>query len=87
MLNSNRLRTFEDGPEAKFGLTTRDSKPSESGARGHSDPTSVDPISILASGRGKGKGSSSPRADCFKCGSNNFQRERSKAGYSIDVSH
>ena len=45
ILNSNRLRTFEDARlevvtyvEAKFGLRIRDSKPSDTGARGHSDP-------------------------------------------------
>ena len=43
ILNSNRLRTFEDARlevvtyvEAKFGLRIRDSKPSDTGARGHS---------------------------------------------------
>ena len=48
MLNSNRLRTFEDARlevvtyvEAKFSLRIRDSKPSDTGARGHSDPTDV----------------------------------------------
>ena len=42
ILNSNRLRTFEDVRlevvtyvEAKFGLRVRDSKPSDTGARGH----------------------------------------------------
>ena len=45
ILNSNRLRTFEDARleivtyvEAKFGLRIHDSKPSDTGARGHSDP-------------------------------------------------
>ena len=45
ILNSSRLRTFEDGRleivtylEAKFGLRIRDSKPSDTGSRGHSDP-------------------------------------------------
>ena len=43
ILNSNRLRTFEDARlevvtyvEAKFGLRLRGSKPSDTGARGHS---------------------------------------------------
>ena len=42
ILNSNHLRTFEDARlevvtcvEAKFGLRIRDSKPSDTGARGH----------------------------------------------------
>ena len=63
ILKSNRLRTFEDAPlevvtyvEAKFGLRIRYSKPSDTGVRGHSDPT-------LSSA--KGKGSSSPRDGCF----------------------
>ena len=45
ILNSNRLRTFEDAclqvvayVEAKFGLRIRDCKSSDTGARGHSDP-------------------------------------------------
>ena len=51
ILNSNRLRTFEDARlevvtyvEAKFGLRIRDSKPSDTGARGHSDPMDVDAV-------------------------------------------
>ena len=73
ILNSNRLQTFEDARlevvtyvEAKFGLRTRDSKPSDTGARGHSDPMDVDAVNSLSSG--KGKGSSSPRDGCFECG-------------------
>ena len=45
ILNSNRLRTFEDARletvtfvEAKFGSRIRDSKPSDTGSRGYSDP-------------------------------------------------
>ena len=70
ILNSNRLRTFEDARpevvtyvEAKFGLRIRDSKPSDTSIRGHSDPTDVDAVNTLLSG--KGKGSSSPRVGCF----------------------
>ena len=33
ILNSNRLRTFEDA-RLKFGLRIRDSKPSDTGSRG-----------------------------------------------------
>ena len=80
ILNSNRLRTFEDARlevvtyvEAKFGLRIRDSKPSDSGSRGHSDPMDVDAVNSLSSG--KGKGSSSPRDGCFKCGGTHFQRD------------
>ena len=54
ILNSNRLRTFEDARlevvtyvEAKFGLKIRDSKPSDTGARGHSDPMDVDAVNSL----------------------------------------
>ena len=46
--------------EAKFGFIIRDSKPDESGARGHYEPMNVDAFNSLASGTGKGKGSSSP---------------------------
>ena len=81
ILNSNRLRTFEDARlevvtyvEAKFGLIIRDSKPSDTGVRGHSDPKDVDAVNSLSSG--KGKGSSSPRDGFFfKCGGAHFQRD------------
>ena len=80
ILNSNRLRTFEDARlevvtyvEAKFGLRIRDSKPSDTGSGGHSDPMDVDAVNSLSSG--KGKGSSSPRDGCFKCGGAHFQRD------------
>ena len=80
ILNSNRLRTFEHARlkivtyvEAKFGLTIRDSKPGDTGSRGHSDPMDVDAVNSLLSG--KGKGSSSPRDVCFKCGGAHFQRD------------
>ena len=55
ILKSNRLRTLEDARlevvtyvEAKFGLRTRDSKPSDTGARGHSDPMDVDAVNSLS---------------------------------------
>ena len=77
ILNSNRLRTFEDARlevvtyvEAKFGLRIRDSKPSDTGARRHSDPMDVDAVNSLSSA--KAKGSSSPRCGCFKCGGAHF---------------
>ena len=61
VLNSDRLRTFEDARlevvtyvEAKFGLRIRDSKPSDTGSRGHSDPMDVDAVNSLSSGKGKG---------------------------------
>ena len=80
ILNSNRLRTFEHARlevvtyvEAKFGLRIRDSKPSDTGARGHSDPMDVDAVNSLSSS--KGKGSSSPLDGCFKCGGAHFQRD------------
>ena len=80
ILNSNRLRTFEDVRvevvtcvEAKFGLRTRDSKPSDTCVRGHSDPMDVDAVNSLSSG--KGKRSSSPRDGCFECGGAHFQRD------------
>ena len=64
ILNSNRLRTFEDARlevvtyvEAKFGVRVRDSKPSGTRARGHSDPMDVDAVNSLSSGKGKGSSS------------------------------
>ena len=70
ILNSNRLRTFEDARleivtyvEAKFGLRIRDSKPSDTGLREHSDPMDVDVVNSLSSV--KGKASSDPRDGCF----------------------
>ena len=80
ILNSNRLRTFEDARleivtyvEAKFSLGIRDSKPSDTGSRGDTDPMDVDAVNSLSSG--KGEGSSSPRVGCFKCGGAHFQRD------------
>ena len=65
ILNSNRLRTFEDARlevvtcvEAKFCLRSRDSKPSDTGVRGHSAPTDVDAVNSLSSGKGTGSSSS-----------------------------
>ena len=55
VLNSNRLRTFEDARleivtcvEAKFGLRIRDSKPSATGSRERSDPMDVDAVNSLS---------------------------------------
>ena len=73
ILNSNRLRTSEDARlrvEAQFCLRIRDSKPSEPGARGYSDPMDVDAINSLTSGTGKGA-----REGCLKCGGKHFQRD------------
>ena len=54
ILNLDRLRTFEDARlevvtyvEAKFGLMIRDSKPSDTGSRGHTDPMDVDAVISL----------------------------------------
>ena len=73
-------RTLEDARleivthvEAKFGLTTLDSKPSSTGSRGHPDPMDVDAVNSHSSS--KGKGSSTPRDGCFKCGGAQFQRD------------
>ena len=62
ILNSNRFRTFEDARlevvtyvEAKFGLRVRDSKPSDTGARGQSDPMDVDAVNSLSLSSSKGK--------------------------------
>ena len=56
--------------EAKFGLIIRDSKPSETGLREHSDPMYVGVVNSLSAG--KGNGSSGPRDGCFKCGGATF---------------
>ena len=55
ILNSHRLQTFEDARlevvtyvEAKFGFRIRDSKPSDTGSRGHSDPMDVDAVNSLS---------------------------------------
>ena len=60
ILNSNRLRTFEDARleivtyvESTVGLTIRYSKPTVTGSRGHSDPM----VSSLSSGKGIGSSS------------------------------
>ena len=62
ILHSNRLQTFEDARlekvthvEAKFGLRIRDSKPSDTVSRGHSDPMDVDVVNSLSLSSGKGK--------------------------------
>ena len=39
--------------EAKFGLTIRDSKPSDTVSRGQLDPMDVDAVNFLSSGKGK----------------------------------
>ena len=78
VFNSNRLRTFEDAclevvtyVEAKFVKRIRDSKSSDAGSRGHSDPVDVDAVNSLSSG--KRKWSSSSRDGCFTCGGAHFQ--------------
>ena len=55
ILNSNRLRTLKDArleivpnEEAKFGLRIRDSKPSGTGLREHSDPMEVGAVNSLS---------------------------------------
>ena len=61
--------------KAKCGLRIRDSKPSETGAREHSDPMNVDAFNFFHLAREKKKGSSSPRDGCFKCSVAHFQRD------------
>ena len=77
ILNSSRLRTFADARleivtyvEAKFGLRIRDSKPSDTCLREHSDPRDVGRGSTLSSVQGKG--SSGLRDGYFKCGGAHF---------------
>ena len=80
ILNSDRLRTFEDAlleivtyVEAHFGLRIRDSKLSDTGFREHLDPMDVGAVNSLSSG--KGRWSSGPRDGCSKCGAAHFQRD------------
>ena len=40
--------------EVKFGLRIRDSKPSDTGSRGHSDPTDVDAVNSLHPAQDRG---------------------------------
>ena len=82
ILNSNRWRTFDNAHleivtfvEAKLGLRIRDSKPSQTGGRGHADPKDVDALNSLASGTGKRKGSTSPRHGCVQYGGAHVQRD------------
>ena len=70
ILNSNRLRIFEDARleivtyvEAKFGLRILDSKPSDTGLCEHSDPMDVDAVNSLSSV--KGTWPPGPRDGCF----------------------
>ena len=56
ILNSSRFRTFEDARremltyvEAKFGLRIRDSKPSGTGLREHSDPMDAGAVKLFLS--------------------------------------
>ena len=81
ILNTNRLRTFEDARlevvtyvEAKIGLRIRDSKPSDTSSRRNSDPMDVDAVKLSLSSS-KGKGSSRPLDGCFKCGGAHFHRD------------
>ena len=60
ILNSNRLRSFEDARleivayvETNFGLRIGDSNPSDTGLREHSDPMDVDAVNSLSSVEGK----------------------------------
>ena len=77
ILNSNRLGTFEDARleivtyvKAKFGLRIRDSKPSDTGLREHSDPMDVGAANSLVRQR---KRVHQVRAmGVFKCGGAHF---------------
>ena len=78
ILNSNR---FEDARlevvtyvEAKFGLGSRDSKPSDTSTRGHSDPIDVGAVTYL-SRLAKERGRQFRVMGVFKCGGAHFQRD------------
>ena len=71
ILNSTRLRTFEDARlevvkyvEAKFGSSIRDSTPSDTVTRGPSDPMDLDAVNSLSSK--KRNSASSPRDGLFE---------------------
>ena len=77
ILKLNRLRTFEDARlevvtyvEAKCGLKIRDSKPSDTCLREHSEVGAVNSLSSV-----EGKGLSDPRDGCCKCDGAHFQRD------------
>ena len=60
ILNSNRLKTFEElrleivtYVEAKFGLRIRDAKFGEAASRAQSDPMDVAAVNSLVTGKGK----------------------------------
>ena len=76
ILNSIRLQTFEDATvtyvEAKFGLMIRDSKPSDTGSRGHSDPMDVGAVNSL-SRQAEEKGHQVRATG--ECGRAHFQRD------------
>ena len=79
ILNSNPLRTFEDARleivtfvEAKFGLRIRDSKPSDTGLREHSDPMDVGEVN---SRQVTEKGHQVRAMGVKKCGGTHFQRD------------
>ena len=62
-------------------MRIRDPKPSETGARGHSDP--MDVIQSILVHLAEGKGSSSPRDGCFKCCGAHFQRDCNRKHHAI----
>ena len=89
ILHSNRLGTFEDAlleivtyVEAKLGLRILDSKPSDTGARGHHDLLDVDAINSLTSVKGKRVIESSPRDGCFKSGGAHFEKDCNVHAYT-----
>ena len=55
--------------EKQFGFEIRDSKPSDTGLREHSEVGAVDSLLSV-----EGKGSSVSRVGCFKCDGAQFQR-------------
>ena len=80
ILNSNRLRTFEDARlkvvtyvETKFGLRIRDPRPGETVSRAQSDPVDVDEVNSLVTS--KGKSWTAPCGGCFTCGAAHYQSQ------------
>ena len=76
------MRTVEDARlevatyvEVKFGLRIRDSKPSDKGAREHSDPMDVGAVNSLSLVVWQRKRVIDPRDGCFNCGGAHIPRD------------
>ena len=95
ILNSNRLRTFEDARleivtyvEVKFGFRIRDSKPSDTGFSWTLGSHGCWGCQLsLSLSSGKGKWSPGPRDGCCKCGAAQFQRRLRESQTTYQWNH